>query len=422
MRITKSNFLDTLAFTIAILWFVYIRVVGNLYLSELLLILVFILMFKSHGRKLSEPLPKQILLFGFLWLLSQVATDLIRLTPVESLMKGWASIIFFLIAFASMYMLFSDNVRRLKIFIIGYALAGILRCYISPPSYGFDVEPWKFGFGLPVTILTIFLIIWAIQKKIIIPVMGELSLLLLGGASIYMNARSLGGVIVMTALFLFMSRTGIFQNFFRRRLSIPKLIIFSTFGVLMILLSYQWAGESDILPESAQFKFELNKSSSFGVFGIILAGRNELLGSIPAVIDSPIIGHGSWAEDPKYRQYLYMVVSSLGVERDEEQLRRGIESRDSIPAHSHLMQSWVWAGLLGAVFWMFILKLIAKAAIDSIKFHNPLNMLILFVCIKAVWDLLFSPFSSEMRLLWAWELVLIVMAIANIDKTVERIK
>ena len=109
MRITKSKFLDTLAFAIAILWFVYIRVVGNLYISELLLFVVFVVMFKRHGNLLFEPLPKRVLLFGLLWLFSQIVTDLVRLTEFTSLIKGWASIVFFLVGFAALYMLLSDN-------------------------------------------------------------------------------------------------------------------------------------------------------------------------------------------------------------------------------------------------------------------------------------------------------------------------
>ena len=178
MRITKSKFLDTLAFAIAILWFVYIRVVGNLYISELLLFVVFVVMFKRHGNLLFEPLPKRVLLFGLLWLFSQIVTDLVRLTEFTSLLKGWASIVFFLVGFSALYMLVSDNSRRLKLFIIAFALGGLLRCLIDP-GYGFETEPWKFGFGFPVMLLTIFVVVWGIERRILIPFLGEVILLLL---------------------------------------------------------------------------------------------------------------------------------------------------------------------------------------------------------------------------------------------------
>jgi hypothetical protein len=412
MKVSRANFADFLAFSISIMWFVYIKVIGNLYISELLLISVFLLMFSRHGRTLLEPLPKRILLFGCLWLLSQVATDLILLTPVESLLKGWASIAFFLIEFAGLYMLLYGNIRRVKIFIVGFSAGGLLRCLFDP-GYGYDVEPWKFGLGLPITLLLILIVVWCMEKKVLQPLWSEVTLLMLGTLSIYLNGRSLGGAIIITVLLFHFSRGYIFQKMFLMRMNPVKKIGLLSVGIAMlftILTTYQWAGELRVLPDNAQNKYELTKTTSLGVFGVILAGRSELLSSIPAVIDSPIIGHGSWAEDPKYRAYLYEINNILGVERSIAQLEQSIESNDRIPAHSHLMQSWVWAGLLGAVFWIVVLKIIIDAVIISLQITRPLSMLIIFVCIKATWDLLFSPFSSEMRLLWAWELVLIIMA------------
>jgi hypothetical protein len=418
MRVTKLNFLDTFAIAIAILWFVNVRVVGNLYISELLLFVVFVVMFKRHGHLLFEPLPKRILIFGLLWLFSQIATDLVRLTAFTSLLKGWASIVFFLVGFSSLHMLLSDNSRRLKLFIIAFALGGLLRCLIDP-GYGFEGEPWKFGFGLPVMLLAIFLVIWGIEKRILMPFFGEVILLMMGGLSIYLNGRSIGGAIILAVLLFQFSKFRLFQKLFLVRMNPVKkigLILVAAGTVFLVLVSYQWAGESQVLPEKAQYKYELNNSSSFGAFGLILGGRKEMLASIPAVIDSPIIGHGSWAEDPKYRAYLYRINTISGFDEDEDKLKRFIESKDSIPAHSHLMQSWVWAGLLGAIFWIVVLKIIADSAMASMRFPRAWTILILFISIKAMWDLLFSPFGSEMRLLWGWELVLLVTVLTKTRK------
>jgi len=105
MRITKSSFANGLVFFIGLFWFVHIRVVGDLFFSELALIFIFFFMFKHHGYKLYEPMAKRVLFFGLLWLMGQVLTDIIQMTSVSSLAKGWASIIFFLFDFSAMYML-----------------------------------------------------------------------------------------------------------------------------------------------------------------------------------------------------------------------------------------------------------------------------------------------------------------------------
>jgi hypothetical protein len=419
MRITKLNVLDTLAIAIALLWFVYVRVVGNLYISELLLFVIFMVIFKRNGHLLFEPLPKRILFFGFLWLFSQILTDLVRLTAFESMLKGWGSIVFFLVGFSALYMLISGNSRRLKLFIIAFALGGLLQCLIEP-GYGFEEEPWKFGYGFSVLLLVIFVVVWGIEKRILIPWLGEVILLMMGGLSIYLNGRALGGAMILAVLLFRFSKVRLFQQMFLVRSNLIKKIglFFAVTGaVFLVLVSYQWAGESQILPEKAQYKYEFNKSSSLGPLGLILGGRSEMIASIPAVIDSPIIGHGSWAEGPKYRAYMYEIEAIFGVDKkSEDRLKGFVESKDSIPAHSHLMQSWVWAGLLGAIFWVVVLKIIVDSAIVSMRLPRAWSILILFVSVKAVWDILFSPFSSEMRLLWDWELILLLTVLTKQKK------
>jgi hypothetical protein len=284
MNITKTNFLNIVAFFIAVMWFVYVKVVANIYVSELLLILLFIFMFKKYGYMLYKPMPKKVIVFGVLWLVGQVMTDLIRMTPIEDLAKGWASIIFFLIDFSALYMLLYGNIKRLKLFIVGFAIGGILRCFIDP-GYGFNVEPWKFGFAFPTMILSIMAVSWSIDKKIIFPLIGEIFLVILGLLNIYLNARSMGGTMILTALLLFISRKSLLKSIFLEHLNFHKKIATSIGAVILaftILSVYQWVGESGVLPEKAQLKYDLNKSAlegEYGVFGMVIAGRLEIIAS-----------------------------------------------------------------------------------------------------------------------------------------------
>jgi len=179
-------------FGLGLIWFVHVRVVGDLFISELVLLTALPFLLIKYGGSLREPLPKKILQFGGLWLASQMVTDLIVGSEISSLAKGWLSIIFFLGGFCSMYLLVRGNTQRLIALIVGFALGGILRCFVDP-GYGFDIEPWKFGFAFPTMLLALLLVSWAASKKIIKDQIGMLLLLLLGGLSFYLNARSLGG-------------------------------------------------------------------------------------------------------------------------------------------------------------------------------------------------------------------------------------
>jgi hypothetical protein len=412
MRLTKNGVGNGLAFFIALFWFVHIRVVGDLFISELMIGLVGLFMIKKHGYKLYEPLPKKILFFGLLWLGSQVLTDLVRMSPVESLVKGWANIIFFLVDFSVLYMLIYKNQKRLILFITAFAIGGILRCFVEP-GWGYEDEPWKFGFAFPTILLTIMLLSWLSHKRLITASMMQGLLLLLGMLSIYLNARSLGASLVLASFMLFISRQTLFYSIFLRRWSPGRMVgVFVTVVgfISIIAIAYQWTGDNKLLPEASQYKYELTKSVPYGVFGTLLIGRNEFLTSIPAVIDSPVIGHGSWPVDPKYSNYLYQINSVLKAGYNSDFLREIVESSYLIPTHSHLMQSWVWAGFLGALFWLVVLSIMGKSFILSIRFQHTLTPLLVFLSLMEVWDLLFSPFSSIMRIQWAWELVLTIMA------------
>ncbi|MBF0282128.1 MAG: hypothetical protein HQM07_06135 [Zetaproteobacteria bacterium] len=412
MTLTKSSVLNWFAFTIAILWFVKFKFIGELFVSELILFLVFLFMFKSYGKRLYSGIPKRIIIFGLLWLLAQIVTDVIRTTPFENMLRGWAAITFFLIDFAALYLLLGNNKDRLLFFIYGIAIGGVFRCFVAPSEY-FSFEPWKFGFGFPVTLLTLLILTWAIRKRLFVPIVAEVVLFTLAVTSIYLNARSLGGALIITALLSFVGRHQIFYDLFLKRFNPSRLIAVSMVSLLLVfsvLVAYQWIGEAELLPDKSQAKYEMTKSSPFGLLGVILSGRIEILASIPAVIDSPVIGHGSWAEDQKYRQLLIGASSTLGVDRPEGELQYLIQKSDFIPAHSHLMQAWVWAGLLGAIFWVMVLILILKVLFQTLRNYDVLSLIVVFVCVKAGWDVLFSPFGSEMRIKWGWELVLIIMS------------
>jgi O-antigen ligase len=173
-----------------------------------------------------------------------------------------------------------------------------------------------------------------------------------------------------------------------------------------LLSAYGFAAQKGYLGEEARLKYVWQDS---GRFGLLLGGRSEILASAIAVRDSPIIGHGSWAKNPVYRVFLYRLID-LGYEYSEAQLDQYVNQSDLIPAHSHLFQAWVWAGILGAVFWLVILGIIIQVFIQSNRFPNSLYILVVFLSVSSIWDIFFSPFGSIMRLRWVFQFIIFITA------------
>ena len=391
----------------------YVNVIGQLYISEIILILLFpFLWIRNRGVLLQERLTGRILLFGFLWFISQALTDLIRATPTSDMLRGWAGIIVLLISFGSLYMLVDQKIRRIQFFILGFAMGSLIATPLQPHPYFAD-EPWKFGFATPLVFLLLLFISYTCGGNIQCLKKWVMPILFWGGLTIYLNARALGTVTILMALVLWL-RTRKTGELLLTRLSVRNIIVGGLiFGLAFWGVSniYGYAAQAGYLGEKARWKYTQQSS---GQWGLIIGGRSEILVSTRAVADSPWIGHGSWAKNPVYRLYMYQLLIDLGYyEQSEEAIKRFIGSSDIIPTHSHLFQAWVWAGILGAVFWIVILGVLIQAFIASNRFPNPLYIFVVFITVAAVWDIFFSPFGSVMRMRWATQLVILLTAISK---------
>lgn len=402
------------AFLVSFLSFAYVNVGASLYISELLFA-AYLFCSINKFRYLTESFPRKIIFLGSLWLFSQIVTDLIRDTSSEDFLRGWAAIVFFLIDFCALYVMVRKRPDVIRILILGSALGTFFSIIVLPTDFS-EVEPWKFGYGYPVTMLVLLYLSNGNRFK---SKSGLLLLVLLGMFSVYSNARSLGGMTVLTAVLLYLSKQPSLRSYATQRITRFKLIGIigiALLSVIFIASVYQWSAESGYLPEKVTEKYQQGKNKVGGVLGIIVGGRGDILVASQAVIDSPIIGHGSWAKNPKYKYLLYEAIVNLGVVVDLARIKKNLESNDLIPAHSVILQAWIWAGLLGAVFWLYVLKFILCNMIVAIFSYNPLKPLILFIAIASIWNLLFSPFGANVRMFWGIYLMLFIVGTSQYEE------
>ena len=156
-----------------------------------------------------------------------------------------------------------------------------------------------------------------------------------------------------------------------------------------------------LIGEEAQAK---NEEEAKG--GVLLGGRPEILVSSRAVWDSPVLGHGSEAKDFKYVEMLNDLRAEAGMQANLADLEAS--SADMIPTHSHLMGAWVWAGILGAVFWAYILWLAGKGILEVSTLLPPSAPLYAYVIIGLFWNVLFSPFGQSARMGDALAIVIVI--------------
>jgi hypothetical protein len=153
---------------------------------------------------------------------------------------------------------------------------------------------------------------------------------------------------------------------------------------------YSHYAEQGVFGEYAQRKLALQNN---GAGGLLLGGRSEILASSQAILDSPLLGHGSWPRDPIYGAILLQKRAEWGYKEVDG---NGRQLDDLIPTHSYVFGAWVEAGLAGALFWLFLLGWTIHNFLTA-SGCEPLLPLFAFGGFMLVWDILFSPLGMPTR-------------------------
>ena len=400
----RSLWIDALIFIIPCLLFLEVKLIGRLFGSEILLIAVLPILLLFQGRLLAAPMPRTVLLLGLLWLSALVATDLYRDTPFADYSRGWSKITFLMINFAALYMLLANNRRRLVVFAMGMVAGGLFKHAVSPDIFAQTGSgAWKFGLAVPITMLLVLGAQRGFERNT--PRVVALFLFFAAGLNLIQDFRSLAGICFVTAIFLFIqtrqSRPG-------GRLSRTRLAVIAVIGVIGavgFLEFYGFAARDGLLGVKAQQKYEIQASSKYGV---LLGGRREVLIAIQAIIDSPFIGHGSWAKNVEYANMLQEMSGLTVLQR--AMVRAVNPGLGIIPSHSHLFGAWVEAGVLGGLFWAYVLWLTARVLLYLSQMREVLTPLIAFIAFNLLWDIVFSPFGGERRLLMPYFIIVMMFA------------
>ncbi len=393
---------DILVFLIPLMQFIELHVVGLLSGTDILLIVTFVYLGIRGKIKLETSQAKRFMALCSLWLASQVVTDVVRHTAFADYSRGWSNIGLTLVNFAVFFSLLYQKPTRLAVYGWGLAIGSLLRFWIIPTDL-MQADPWKFGISYPVTLAVL---LFASRKKC----RGQWPIILaiaIGIIDIFMGTRSLGGYCVAVALYLSITRHLRTKAGGTVKLKAGSVLVIAAslvIGVIGIVWAYSYAARAGMLGADARVKYAEQTS---GKYGLLLGGRVEVLGSLPAIWASPILGHGSWARDPLYLILEKRGLVMLGYDIKEfltiEDLREG-----SIPAHSYIFGSWVNAGILGAIFWAWVFVLIAKALLRIYPATVPLLPFAAYAGFQMLWDILYSPYASDARIITPYFIVLLM--------------
>jgi hypothetical protein len=382
--------------------FARVKVVGILNGSDVLVMIAFLYLTFSSKLKISSPHAKRFLKLCSLWFVSQCITDVVRRTAFEDMARGLSNIGITLAAFMVIFTLLYQDGRRLLIYGWGIVIGTLLTYFINPDPFALD-DPWKFGFSLPVTLALVLLASSARGRGEWAPML----VIATGLMNIVLGARSMGAFCIISAIYAAMRKILLRRAAVGKKFSAGAMFFSGAMLISMIICIgwlYQQAASTGMLGNDAREKYEAQAS---GRYGLLLGGRTEMLGYLPAIYDSPILGHGSWAKDPKYFILQHETLAILGYKNADAMSIESIQA-GLIPTHSYLFGAWVDAGILGAVVWIWAFGFSARTLFRLKPSITIPSLLVSFCGFQLLWSILFSPFGAEVRVIASYYLVVLM--------------
>jgi O-antigen ligase len=382
------------------------NIVGSLPGDEIILFPLLPLALLAQGKRAFD---RRYLWFYLLiagWLLGTLIADIYNGSPPVNRMKGTARVIFFAFDFIVLAVLLNGRARRLVIFTMSIVAVMLVGSWQFRGS--FNVQ-WKFGVseGLAMIAMLVSSYYYAKRRYWIC---FSISLVLAGLNLIYGFRSQLAIVFVAAVLILPIfgqartirgsSRSGYGTS------KVVMLLVLAGGAAYMANVAIKYAARRGFFDESTQAKFE---TQSEGDYGVLVGGRPETLVAIQAIRDSPIIGHGSFPYGPQYRQLQQDIQYEHGYSDTDEPEEVEFEV---IPTHSHLTLGWVESGILGGVFWIYVLVLTLRAIFRLSAMRPQLAPLYSYFLVSFLWDILYSPFGSVNRI-WAAFYILLSYHVLN---------
>lgn len=370
-------------------WCLTIPFIGNLYAAEVIAALF--LPFLGWKRTLAQYTNLRLILAGYgLILFGLIVADLINVTPLRDLARGWANPVFAAISLifvvcvlrrdvnSFLYFLFATFFFKL---ILGDASYTLRYSYVELSLAALQ-DPNLFKVRI-IPFLTPAVVLVAFYVHRFGVVWSQLVYACIAVALLFLGARSASIAFLLAAAFLLSGQLGF-------RYHAKGVAIFSVIALFVAQILYvEYVDYSVNYDPAGRTAVQLSRiDNPYNPLEFLAQARNDWSIADVVVGDSPVFGHGSWARDPE-RKYFNILLDRSG---DPVDMYSPPGEIPLLPTHSFILSSWIWGGLagfLGAmfVFWI-VLKTVRRALICSLGAFSAIAAL---VSTLLLWDLLFSP-------------------------------
>jgi hypothetical protein len=389
-----------IAFVLGLTCLVEVNLAGRLMGADLVCLVGAVWALVFWRRRQLPTAVKFAIGLAVLWLCSAIASDFVNHSATEDIGRGQSRII---ILISGLYFLSKISAKDIS-WASSFWAGVIVGTFIKGISggYGYADNPWKFGMGMAAVAIAILLLEVFSENGRFRRITGPVVLSALAVISLTQDFRSMFAILMACAALLF-CRKPVYRIALQgklRYLGLISLLIPAYIALQGITAAYGYLAESGTLGYEAQNRYVTQASLGLSE---LQAGRTETLVSFQAIGDSPLLGHGSWAHNPIYSARMASIITSRGG-----RLSRDRATSDLIPSHSHIIGAWVDHGILALPFWIFIIIVLAQGIGSSLRPVIVHRELVLFVSLLGLWDIFFSPFGAQQRVLLAAAFTIVV--------------
>ena len=345
-----------------------------------------------------------------LWIVGACISDFVNHTAFWQLMRGIAVPVVVFCNSVCIYHHLRRDPHNLKWLIFGIALSSVLSIFVFQGGSAGDmaaegdfsgaidaVVGYKlFWFGVVDTWLSLPIEGWYFNTPMVYQ---YIAMSIIAIAAVATGGRSAFAVKMVCLFFIVIGARSI-QSIRRIHRMFPVIFL----GVLCLAVAvkgaYSYAAKHGYLNAEETEKYYDQSSKGTGFLSLLMSGRSEFFVGLIAALDKPLLGHGSCALDERgYRdEFLskYGTTAEINKALEDRQFRAQMGIRVGvIPAHSHVITYWMWHGIPGLLFWLYVLKLVIDTMWKRLAIIPEWFGYFAVVVPAWLWDYFFSPFGQR---------------------------
>lgn len=339
------------------------------------------------------------------WIVGALFSDFYNHSFFEQVIRGFSVPLLIFSVSVCIYHFLRRNPSNLKWLLLGIAVSSVISIFVFQRGKGGDLAA-EGRVAEAVEAVVGYKLFWANMAMtwLLLPVQAfylqtprlyvVVSMLAVAFINATVGGRSAFAVSMLAFLLVMIGGKNI-ATMRRIRRYLPGLVLLLIVFAFAIKGAYSFAATHGYLSEEETVKYQRQTAKGSDIKSLLIAGRGDFFIGLLAALDKPLIGHGSQAFDTYGYEEEYLARYGTDQEQLDYMKARVMGRLRTIRAHSHVICYWMWHGVAGLLFWVYVFYLVIQTV------HKRMDLMpewfgFLAISLSAfLWDYFFSPFGQR---------------------------